>query len=810
MSSTLRIAVCMLAVVVSLSVTAQNKRQKIKGHVTTKDGQPASNVTIHLTGNSENKFSETNDNGDYEFEVKNGQYTLEVKSLGIQTIRKSIVVPPSSNEELNLQINESYAQLESVVVTGGRNRQRTPVSVGKAELPVMDMPQATTVIGEETIANIQAQRLSDVVKNVNGVYLGTTRGSTQESFYARGYAFSSNNMFKNGFRVNSGSMPEMSSLESVEVLKGSASILYGNVAPGGILNMETKKPKFHFGGSVNMRAGSYSLYKPAFDVYGPLSSNIAYRINGTYETANSYRDSVHSKRYYVNPSFLFKLGKNTDLLVQGDYLYHDFTPDFGIGSLSASKTTFGGATIADVPRSRFMGASWQYSKTNQSTVSAELNHRINNNWKLNGGVSYQHYGRDYYSLERVQANVDGKFARPLGKTNNKENYYSGQVNLNGRFHTGNVGHALLIGADADRIETDNLTANVNGKNYDTINILHPEEYIRRSDIPDAVWAVRAKTPTNRFGVYVQDLISITEKLKFLAGVRFSYQDANPAKTDSLLVNKTTTGQHQVDKAFSPRVGLVYQPTSNMSLFASYSNSFMPNTGVDIYNNAIKPSIIDQYELGMKNILFNGRLTANLTLYRINNNNLAQTAEFDANGNENSNTNIKELTGKTTSDGLEIDLKANPVNGLDIMAGYSYNNMRYTKTVYKVGATVEGEGIVNSPKNTANATAFYTITNGALKGFKFGAGWYYTGSRFGGWNSQYTAAGADGKLGINDRRIPVKAFSTIDISAGYTYKQISLLAKLSNITNTYNYYVHENYSINPIPPRQIIATLEYRF
>ena len=204
--------------------------------------------------------------------------------------------------------------------------------MGKLPVAPMDLPQSIAVIGQTVIRNQQAQRLSDVIRNVNGVYLSTTRASTQETFSARGYRFSNDNMYKNGARVNSGVMPEISSLEKVEVLKGSAAILYGSVAPGGIVNMVTKQPKFEFGGEVSMRAGSYDLYKPAFDVYGPVSSKIALRLNGTYENAGSYRDKVNSKRYYINPSVLFNLNKRTSLLIQADYLKHEFTPDFGIGS----------------------------------------------------------------------------------------------------------------------------------------------------------------------------------------------------------------------------------------------------------------------------------------------------------------------------------------------------------------------------------------------------------------------------------------------------------------------------------------------
>jgi iron complex outermembrane receptor protein len=203
---------------------------------------------------------------------------------------------------------------------------------------------------------------------------------------------------------------------------------------------------------------------------------------------------------------------------------------------------------------------------------------------------------------------------------------------------------------------------------------------------------------------------------------------------------------------------------------------------------------------VKNDFCKGRLSVNVTAYRIINNNLAQTAQFAADGvTPNNNTALKELTGQTTSDGVEVDIVGHPLKGLDITAGYSYNYMRYTKTPDAKGNYVEGERLVNSPAHTANATAFYTF-----KGFRVGATYNYIGKRVGGWNN--TIGQAQGY----DRRIPVDGFSTIDLSAGYTYKKISLLAKVSNLTNTYNYYVHENYSINPIPPTQFMASLSYRF
>ena len=158
-------------------------------------------------------------------------------------------------------------------------------------------------------------------------------------------------------------MPEMSSLEKVEVLKGALQFCMAAWRPEALSIWLPNNQSLILEEKYPYAAGSYNLYKPAFDIYGPLSSKIAVRLNGTYETAGSYRDEVHSKRYYINPSILFQINKKTTLLVQGDYLRHEFTPDFGIGSLDNT-------IIPKLPRSAFMGVSWQYNKASQATATA--------------------------------------------------------------------------------------------------------------------------------------------------------------------------------------------------------------------------------------------------------------------------------------------------------------------------------------------------------------------------------------------------------------------------------------------------------
>lgn len=779
------------------TAVAQNDKGSIKGILQNENGIILPAVSVEVI--ELRKKTIANEEGEFLFKhIASGTYTLKTTHIGLKPQQKMVNVMSGQVTIVKFTLAENTNGLNEVMVSETRSINKKPLSLGKVSIPALDLPQSVSVINAEIIAQQQAIRLSDVVKNINGVYLGTTRGSTQETFYARGYSFSANNMFKNGSRVNSGAMPEMSSLEKVEVLKGSAAILYGSVAPGGILNMVTKKPKFEQGGEVGMRFGSYDSYKPAVDVYGPINENVAYRINGTYENSNSFRKQVLNERYYINPSMLFNTGKNGTLVVQGDYLYHHFTPDFGIGTFNNQ--------ISPIGRNLFLGTHWQYATTQQSTASAEFNKNLNENWKINAVGAYQFYRRDYYSTERINnVGANGDWTRPLNKNLSTEDYYALQFNLNGKFSNGKISHTLLTGIDADRVYTGTTTYN-NPTAYDKINILDLTKYKQRADIPPAAAIKKVFAPVNRFGIYAQDLVALSSQLKALVGIRWSYQRAQATQTNDLVANTTAKGVVKNDNAFSPRLGLVYQPIKTMAFFASYANSFTTNSGTDVNFAALPASLIDQYELGVKNDFLKGLLSVNLTAYRIVNNNLAQMAFYRADGvTPNSDSNIKELTGQTTSDGVELDVQGHPIAGLDVIAGYSYNYMRYTKTSDAATSFTVGQRLVNNPAHTANASIFYTFNTAKVRGLKVGATANYVGERLGGWNNTnaQTAAGTN-------RMVPLSGFSTFDISLGYTFKRISVLGKLSNIGNTLNYYVHENYSVNPIPPRQFAATLNYKF
>ncbi|WP_333600577.1 TonB-dependent siderophore receptor [Flavobacterium sp.] len=711
----------------------------------------------------------------------------------------------SEKEEL-LAFNDTVKNkkgeiLQEVIVTS--NQQKSPVTVGKSGIKPMDLPQSVAVVTQATLQNQQVSTMTDVLKNTNGVYIMGNTGGYQEEIASRGYQMGSTNTFKNGVRYFNGMPTELSGIEKVEFLKGSAAILFGNVTAGGVINLVTKKPKFDYGAEVGIGVGSFDAYKTTFDVYGPIgnSKKIAFRINGANTQANSFRTGVSSETKYVNPSLLINFTEKTSLLVEADYIKDQRTPDFGAGIINYE--------LVDLPRSRFVGVSWGYVKSEQASLTTTVKHQLSDNWDLSFINSLRYYKTDLFANTRPNSPItsmqaNGDWTRGLQRSEAKDNYWYQELNLKGQFKTWKVNHQLLFGIDTDTYKTETLASTYKNptksyrNEYDVINIFTTDLGTARSDIPNMDKTSLTTAPIKRIGAFVQDLVSLNKYFKALAGIRYSYQDTENEVLTYAVVNpspkpETDVTTKQYDKAFSPRLGLIYQPNENHSLFASYSTSFVPNAGLDYATKeALKPSIIKQYELGIKNQLFKERLFANLTLYQIENNNLAQTSLVDAT--------YKELSGGTKSQGVEIDLVANPVKGLSIMGGYSFTEIKYTASnIYIVGSQ-----ILYMPKNTANLNFNYTFSKGKLKGMNLGLINSYIGVRYAGRSTNLTTP--------TDPRKPVQLpdYFQSDATISYKYHQLTLRGKISNIFDVLSYNVHDDNSVNPIAPTNYSVSVNYNF
>ncbi|MFM6976390.1 MAG: TonB-dependent siderophore receptor [Sphingobacteriaceae bacterium] len=794
----LKIYTTLIVLFITTTIKAQTTGS-LHGKIVTSDGSPAAFVNVGLKDSD--KKTITLENGTFSLRnITTGTYTLKISAVGLNTLEREVVINDKQTSHIDIVLSVSTAQLNEVIIRESKTLNDQPLSIGKIAIRPMDLPQSVLVINKEVLDQQQVLRLSDALKNANGVYQMGNTGGTQEEIAGRGFAFGSNNTFKNGTRFNNGVMPEISALERVEILKGSNAILFGNVAPGGVLNLVTKKPRFDRGGELSYRWGEYNFNKPSIDIYGAVnnSDQVAYRMNATYENAESFRRNVSSERIYVNPSLMYRFSNKTNLLIEADYLKDKRTPDFGIGAINY--------TISNIPRANFLGAAWANYETTQKSITATLSQQLSNHWNIRAMLTQQNYLSNQYSTSRPTGiKTDGTWVRSLQRSRTDEQYRLAQVDLTGEAFTGSVKHQFLFGADGDRYFTQTPTFaiiynpnNLSASTYDTINIFDLSQYVQRTDIPAVNVTKMTSSPVNRVGAYVQDLISLSDQVKVLAGLRYTYMDTR-SRVLTLADQSSVEAAPRYADAFTPRVGLVYQPLKTMSLFASYANSFNLNTGIDNTGAPLMPSFIDQYEVGMKNELFKGVLSANITAYRIVNSNLAQTILPGAPNYNPSFATAQELAGEVTSKGLEIDLMSKSFNGFTLMGGYSFNETKYTESnVYEIGSKLR-----YNPAHTANLSLNHQVGNGKAKGFESGFSVLYFGERFAGRSTRLNVPNDAYKL------IPLSAFTQVDINLGYTVKRLGIRMKISNLLNELNYFAHDDNSINPIAPRQVATTLTYK-
>lgn len=757
------------------------QQASMEGVVRDAKQQVVPGVSIRLIELKRGKPS--NAEGKFTFQgLKPGMYTLQASFVGYKTLQEKVNLVADKTLHLDLELVEASNDLKEIVVVGYVSQNEKPITIGKLPIKPMDLPQSVVTLDKSLLEAQQVNRMSDVLMNTNGVYIFGATGGYQEEIAARGFSMASSNTFKNGMRYANGMISELSGVEKVEILKGSAAILYGNVAAGGVLNLVTKKPKFNFGGEISLRTGSWGMYKPSVDVYGGLSKNIAVRLNASAEQANSFRVGVSSERVYVNPSILFKLGKKTELIVEGDYLADQRTPDFGAGIINYQ--------IVDIPRERFLGVAWSNIKSAQSSLNATLTHQINEQWTVKWMSGLRQNSSNLFSNTRPNAGSlitsDGQWIRNLQKSEVEERYGISQLDFIGSLNFTGMKHQVLLGVDSDFYDTDTYAYNQFNR-YDTVNVYSNALKSARSDQPAMTALTKTMAPIRRFGIYAQDLIHLNEQWKVLAGIRYSYQQTL-SDVYNYTTNKTASSSN-FDGAFSPRLGIVYKPSVSHAIFASYSNSFALNTGVDINNQALPPSLIDQYEVGVKNDILDGLVSVNVTAYRILNNNLAQNSLVNAT----TYSYVKEMAGSVQSEGIELDLMSKPMAGFSFSGGYSFNETKYVKS----NTYIEGSLLKYNPRHTANVGIQYRH-----QGLQVGLTTVYIGERFAGRSTRVLVA--------NDayRLIALPAYLQADLTAGYTYKKMSLRARIANLGDVINYNVHDDNSVNPITPRNYSLTLTY--
>ena len=602
------------------------------------------------------------------------------------------------------------ATLPSVTVTAARDAAYNPstaTSATKIDAPLRDIPQTVNVVPQELLRDKGVSSMEDAVKGIPGV--GLSHGDGQrDQVTIRGFTAIAD-QFIDGMRDDALYFRDLSNIEQVEVIKGPASVLYGRGSSGGMINRITKKPGIDRT-EASLTFGSWNRKRGEFDVARKLpDSGLAFRVTGAKEDADSYRDQQFLKREALSPSLLWKLGADTSLLLQAEYLSDRRLTDFGIPSYQglpvkvAPGTYYGAANARDV----------DFTQSRVKTLSAALEHRINANWSLRN--AFRHYD---YSLNRnnTMPGSVNEAAQTVslnhGNVRREEDGYFNQTELTQRADWLGMQHQLLYGLEIGKQNKDQV--NRSKTNVATVDLFHPvlpvlELMANVAPGTDNVGILKNKS------VYVQDLATLTPQWKLLAGVR--YDDFNQQTHERRAGQKDL---ERTDRAWSPRAGLVYQPSGSASYYASFSKSFQPSgesSALTASNAAIEPEHTTNKEVGAKLDLFNGLATVGAALFRLERTGIKSTDPL---------TNTVIPIGTQRTDGLELTFGGELGQGWQVSSGLALLDAEIIKSVARDdGQQVQGKRPTLTPKYSANLWL-----NKALGGGWFtGAGVNYQGDRF---------------------------------------------------------------------------------
>jgi iron complex outermembrane recepter protein len=610
---------------------------------------------------------------------------------------------------------------EELVVTGQLDtgyRVPNATTATKTDTPLRDIPQSIQVIPERVLKDQQVQNLNDAVQNVSGVQQDDTFGGQIDRINIRG--FQTDVSLQDGVRQGQSSNRELDNLERIEVLKGPASVLYGNFEPGGVVNLVTKKPLPDPFYEAELSIGSYAFLRPSIDLSGPLTADksVLYRFNAAYEFNDGFRDfQTNTSRVFAAPTLSWKVDKKTDLTLEFSYL-NDLRP-FDEGTVAI------GDGVANLPRDLVLSDANNRRTVEEFKVGYQFERRFSENWELRNSFRYLSSDTFDFRLGHWFIEDDGTFERKF--LSNKDSYQSYALNtdVTGTFKTGSIEHTLLIGLDLNRETTRGAQRRLPGNPGFFTNIFtgvsDPLPPVSVGDL--TAFGRRGSTEQNRLGLYVQDQIKILDNLKLLVGGRFDLYDRTSIDRRS---NTTTEDSGQ---RFSPRVGIVYQPIKPISLYASFSQSFNPDLfSTQADGSPLEPSVGTQYEVGVKGEFLNKRLSATLAAYRINKTNIATT---DPN-----NQDFSIAVGEARSQGIELDIVGEPIKGWNIIAAYAYTDAEITKDNF---FTV-GNRLANVPRHSASLWSTYEIQKGPARGFGFGLGLLYVGDRFGDADNSFIVPG----------------------------------------------------------------------
>ncbi|WP_202924966.1 TonB-dependent siderophore receptor [Myxacorys almedinensis] len=637
--------------------------------------------------------------------------TIRVSVTGNNALPKSEVTLKAGG--LAYSLNPDADEPDEEIVATGERRETYRVpnasTATRTDTPLRDIPQSIQVVPEAVLRDQNVVHLEEVLRNVPSGNQISPSTQSDSITSLRGFPIFplGGNFLRNGLRERLGAVPVIfTNIDRIEFLQGPASVLFGPGNPGGTINLITKQPLREPFYSLDATIGSFDFYQVAADLSGPLndSRNVLYRLNASYLDRNSFIDIFEENQFFVAPVLSWAIGDSTKLTIEGDYTDSQTSYVPGLPAVGTVLPNPNGR----IPRNRYLGEPDTALNTTIARIGYSLEHQFSNDWSLKNAFRFSSLRLDEVSINPDSLEPNNRTLNRFSRFTDIENdAYELALDLTGNFSTGSIEHQLILGANLGRTYFDirdsfgsvapiDLFNPVYGQPFETPPLTRINTFIRKD-----------------LGIYVQDQVTLLENLKLLLGVRFDIFD----QTDRFFRASTgiTESNNQSGSAFSPRVGIVYQPIRPISLYASYTSSFVPVIGVAFDGSEFQPERGTQYEVGIKADV-NDRLSTTLAFYNLTRSN-ALTSDPDNQG-------FSIQTGEQRSRGVELNVAGEILPGWNITAGYAYTNARITRD----NDLPVGNRLDNVPENSFNLWTTYQIQQGTLRGLGFGLGLFYVGER----------------------------------------------------------------------------------
>lgn len=795
----------------TITLWAQEKG-KISGKVSLSGNTPAENISVALRGTAYSAV--TNQQGQYEIRnIKPGTYTIRISAVGIKSVDESVTLIEAETVTKDFNLSESQQELNEVVIEANSNRyaKKESTTVGRLPLKNLENAQVYNVVTKELMTDQLVTNQDDALKNVPGLYQlwGSTGRAGDGGSYFASRGFVTQALVRNGVAGTVIANNDVANIETIEAIKGPSATLFGNILTsyGGLINRVTKKPFETFGGEVSYLTGSFGYNRVTADINTPVNEDktALFRLNTAATKNETFQDYGMNKSFFFAPSFTYKFSEKLTATIEAEFFNQDATGMHLIyldWMTSPSVIGINNAKDLNYNFKRSLLGSDFVTETKSQNIFATVDYKISDSWKSQSVLTTANNSADgpgawLYLLNNTQ------ISRNAWGFQGSSNAIEFQQNFTGDFNIGSMRNRLVVGGDIYQSKGyTNITYLANGGYlFDIVDYngaIPTYNAFNQNAIKDQLagspYVYNSRTDVSTHSAYISDVLNITPKLLLSAGVRFDNFE-NRGSYDAT-TNTTTGGFSQ--NAFSPKFGAVYQIIEDeISIFANYQNSFKnvlnPTQGSSaegVNGATFKPEQANQFEAGIKLNTFNNKLSATASYYNIKVDDVVRSVAVGA-----VNTSIQDGTQK--SKGFELGINANPIEGLNIVAGYAYNDSR----LEKADASVNGlRPTTAGPQNLANLWISYRLPVATIEGLGIGFG--------GNYGSESVIYNQVAPTTSVRETFVLPSYTVLNASLFYDQPKYRLSLKVNNLTD--ELYFNGYTTINVQAPRNFMGSVTYKF